>query len=160
MNKQHKIQAALDALKMTTPGDWWVDDFSDLKDGVGEFTIARDVDGSTGAQESANRKVIAASRELAEEVLRLREELQNRAPSGRKGSGYAPVMREGRGEVLVAPADVREGKKFRHPELGERTVPGSLTYHMFEWRCAQVGVLISSEERRLRFLMPIPKAVA
>jgi hypothetical protein len=35
MNKQHKIQAALDALKMTTPGDWWVDDFSDLKDGVG-----------------------------------------------------------------------------------------------------------------------------
>jgi hypothetical protein len=73
MGKKVKIQAAIDALKMTTPGDWWADDFNDLRDGVGTFPIARDIGGSTGAQESANRKVIAAARELAEEVVRLRE---------------------------------------------------------------------------------------
>jgi len=75
MNKQHKIQAALDAVAMATPGDWLVDDFNDLKDGVGEFPIARDVGGTTGTQEAANRKVIAASRELAEEVVELRSML-------------------------------------------------------------------------------------
>jgi hypothetical protein len=72
MTKQQKIQAALDAVAMTTPGDWWVDEFNDLKDGVGNFPLARDVGSSADARSEADRKVIAASRELAEEVLRLR----------------------------------------------------------------------------------------
>lgn len=68
-----KIQAALDALKMTTPGDWWVDDRGELlNDPMGNFKLGRNVGGGAPLWDAANRKVIAASRELAEEVLRLR----------------------------------------------------------------------------------------
>lgn len=72
-----KIQDALDALKMATPGDWWIDDRGDIhNDPVGTFCIGMVGDGAA-LWYASNRKVIAASREMAEEVLQLRKLLAN-----------------------------------------------------------------------------------
>lgn len=68
-----KIQAAIDAVAMTTPGDWWIDGRGELlNDGMGNFKLGKGVGGGAPLWDAANRKVIAASRELAEEVVRLR----------------------------------------------------------------------------------------
>lgn len=73
MDKKTKIQAAIDALNMSTPGDWWIDDRGDLfPDPVGTFVLGRGVGGGTKLWDASNRKVIEAARELAEEVVRLR----------------------------------------------------------------------------------------
>lgn len=73
----HKVEAALAAVEMTTPGDWWVDDRGTLhNDPVGNFCLGRDVGGNSALWGSANRAVISASRELAYEVIRLRTKLK------------------------------------------------------------------------------------
>lgn len=84
-----KIQAALDALKTTTPGDWWVDDRGDIhNDPVGTVCIGMIGDGAPLWYKS-NCKVIAASRELAEEVLRLREMVRDAYRAGHCDGGDA-----------------------------------------------------------------------
>jgi hypothetical protein len=75
MDKKAKIQAALDALPNATDGDWWIDDHRGEmhNDPIGSVKLAKQVDGGNLKQREANRKVISAARDLAEEVIRLRE---------------------------------------------------------------------------------------
>lgn len=77
MNKKDKIQRALDALPQTTPGDWWVgdNDWALHNDPMGSVKVARDISGLTKEERKANWRVIETSRELAQEVLDLRNKL-------------------------------------------------------------------------------------
>lgn len=76
MNRATKIEKALAALPQTTPGDWWADDRGDLHSApMGNVRVASRVDGHSPEGRTANRRLIEASRELAEEVLRLRKEV-------------------------------------------------------------------------------------
>jgi hypothetical protein len=74
MDKKAKIQAAIDALPNATGGDWWIDDHRGEmhNDPIGSVKLAKQVDGGNLQQRDANRKVISAARDLAEEVVRLR----------------------------------------------------------------------------------------
>ena len=73
MTKQQKIQSAIDALPNAT-GDWWVEErgcgflFSDP---VGSVNIAKYVDGGSLEEMEANKILLSAARDLAEEVVRL-----------------------------------------------------------------------------------------
>lgn len=68
-----KIGAALSCIQDCTPGDWWVDSRGEMhNDPVGLSKLAKFVDGHDVASRSANRMVLAASKELALEVVRLR----------------------------------------------------------------------------------------
>ena len=73
MNKQQRIQAAIDALPNATGGEWkprkthteldlWCIDWSEAQEEVAENVYGE-----------ANATLIAAAKDLAEEVLRLRE---------------------------------------------------------------------------------------
>ena len=69
----NNIERALKALPNATGGEWWVDDRGELlSDPVGSVKIAKFVDGANPEQREANKTILAAARELAEEVVRLR----------------------------------------------------------------------------------------
>ena len=88
MNKQQRIQAAIDALPNATGGEWrqepWtvVDDETGSSVLTGPAGVHRDrkiiVDVNERLPEhTANATLIAAAKDLAEEVVRLRELLRN-----------------------------------------------------------------------------------
>jgi hypothetical protein len=74
-SRQQKIQAALDALPNVTGGDWWCEETGCgylFSDPVGNMKIAKYVDGGSVEERAANKSLLSAARELAEEVVRLR----------------------------------------------------------------------------------------
>lgn len=72
MTKQQKIQSAIDALPNATGGNWWIDDRGEMhNDPIGR-KLAKQVDGHSPKSRDANRRLISAARDLAEEVVRLR----------------------------------------------------------------------------------------
>jgi hypothetical protein len=74
--RSHKIARALEALPLTTPGDWWVDDRGEMhNDPVGNVKLAKCVDGHSLVGRDANRALLSAAQELAYEVIALRAEL-------------------------------------------------------------------------------------
>lgn len=75
MDKDRKIQAALDVLSLCAPGDWWCDHHELLNDAIGNVKIAKYVSGWSQQQTDAHRVLLSAARDLAEEVVRLRKEL-------------------------------------------------------------------------------------
>jgi hypothetical protein len=73
--RERKIDEAIKALPHSTPGDWWCDDGGELhNDAVGSVKLAKYVSGGNPAQRDANRKILAAARDLAIEVERLRNQ--------------------------------------------------------------------------------------
>lgn len=68
-----KINKALEALPQATGGDWGCSASGELlSDPIGSVKIAKYVSGMHAAQAGANRCLLEAARELAEEVVRLR----------------------------------------------------------------------------------------
>jgi hypothetical protein len=67
MTREQKIQAAIDALPRATGGDWW--------EACGKY-LKKWVGGNNARERGANATLIAAAKDLAEEVVRLREEAQ------------------------------------------------------------------------------------
>lgn len=69
-----KIDRALEALPQCTAGDWWCDRGGELhNDPIGSVKLAKYVDGGNPQQRAANRALLSAAKELAEEVRELRE---------------------------------------------------------------------------------------
>jgi predicted RNA-binding Zn ribbon-like protein len=76
MDKKIKIQAAIDALPNVSGGNWWCEELGCgylFSDPSGSVKIAKYVDGGSAEERAANKSLLSAARELAEEVLRLRE---------------------------------------------------------------------------------------
>ena len=75
MNDRQKIQAAIDALPNVTGGNWWCEETGCgylFNDSVGNVKIAKYVDGGSAEERIANKALLSAARDLAEEVVRLR----------------------------------------------------------------------------------------
>lgn len=81
MNRAAKIQAAIDALPYATGGEWEIDTSRNIRTPIGtsekhvamvNYNHSGDSRDVSGDEHSANATLIAASKDLAEEVVRLR----------------------------------------------------------------------------------------
>lgn len=81
VNKQQRIQAAIDALPNSTPGEWYRQSPAPASGIGGELVMSQEVGGGRrfvadfGARRESryNAVIFMASKDLAEEVARLRE---------------------------------------------------------------------------------------
>lgn len=92
MTKQQRIQAAIDALPNATGGEWAIDTSRNIRTPIStsekhiamvNFNHSGDARDVSGEEHSANATLIAAAKDLAEEVLQLRQELEDIADKAR-----------------------------------------------------------------------------